>query len=200
MEHRIFFGLGFLLSMTTFVVRFLAKRWDFVEQHGEDERVYEKACKSLYMVLNGDCPFGPDSYECLSSYLVAKLRFEGVSSWSSWGKSIRLFYRLKTVAFVYSVSLLVLFGVYFAIFPFAKQTSGALVINVLTVAFAIIMLGILLYWGISISRCYTVFAKRKVEEIYTPSEGWLRDNRVVPDYSLVLLSKLFSENKPQEIV
>lgn len=197
MENTIFFGLGFLLSVATLVVHFLAKRFDFVEQYGKDKHAYEEACTRLYMVLKGDCPFNPDSYECLSSYLSAKLRLEGVSSWSSWGKSIELFYRLKTVAVGYSVCLLVLFSVYLAVFAFAKQTSGVLVINVLTVAFAIIMLGVLLSWGISISRCYTVLARRKVEEIYTPTEEWLRDNRVVPDYSLVLLSKLLSESKPE---
>ncbi|MCH7663933.1 MAG: hypothetical protein IH859_08720 [Chloroflexi bacterium] len=200
METAIVFGLGFLLAVVTLVFQFNAKRFDFVEEYEKDKRAYEEACKGLYIALNGNRPFSPDLHEYLSRYLLTKLRIEGVSSWSSWGKSIRLFYRLRTVAVWYSVCLLVIFSVYLAILSFVKTTSGVLVINTLTVAFPIIIVGILIYWGICISRCITVLAKRKVEEMYSPTVEWLRDNRVVPDYGLVLLIKLLSENKPREIV
>ena len=195
METNPFYGLGFLMAVIAFIANYVLKRWEPDECYKEDERKYQNSCDKLYKALTGETPFAPESFQYLTNYLIAKLSLEGVSSWSSWGKSIRLFRFLRNVAFWFAVILAVLFSVYFFIYIYAEQSgiTGLLAIRYLTIFFSILMLGILLCWGFATYRCNTVFAKRK--DIFVPTGQWLRDNKVVPDYGLVLLSKLLTENK-----
>lgn len=197
METNPFFGLGFLMAVIAFIANYVLRRWEPDECYKEDERKYQDACEKLYKALTGETPFAPESFQYLTNYLITKLSLEGVSSWLSWGKSIRLFRFLRNAAFGFAVILTVLFAVYLVIYIYAEQSSitGPLVIRYLTMSFSLLMLGILLCWGFATYRCNTVFAKRKNEDIFVPTQQWLRDNKVVPDYGLVLLSKLLTKNK-----
>jgi len=198
METNPFYGLGFVIAVITFIANHVLKRWEPDEYYKEDEHKYQDACDKLYKALTGKTPFAPETFQYLTNYLIAKLNLEGVSSWSSWGKSIRLFRFLRNAALGFAAILIVVFAVYLATSIYAEQSgiSGPLVIRYLTIFFSILMLGILFCWGFATYRCNIVFAKRKNEDIFVPTEQWLRDNKVVPDYGLVLLSKLLTKNKP----
>jgi len=203
-------AVNFLLPVFVLVFAWISMRFNFEKEYDKDVCKYNSACNNLYVALRSADPFTPDSFDYLAEYLLRRLSLKGVSSWSSWGRSVRLFHILRKIVIGYAVCLFVVLALYAVIPPFVRHSSavdtpgadewlsGLFVVELLCEVLPLIMWGLVFCWAFSISRCRKVLAKRQSEEVFAPSEEWIRCNKVSPDYSLVLLSKLVSENRQQE--
>lgn len=187
-------AIGVLLSVVAIISRFLTSKLEFVEQYDDDIRKYEEACSKLYQALVS----GNDSIaDPLYNYLLSKLNLDGVAPWAFWGKSVRMFFYLQRVSIWSAVCVLVLYFVFWTISKSADQAALS-TISDLVLILAFYLLAVLLILIVTILRCNTLLRMRKGNRLASPTEKMLREDKLIPDFGLVLLSSLVSKTKKND--
>jgi len=188
---NIFILLNFLLVFLVGIFYLLFKNWEFTSQYEKDEKDYKMACEELYKAIKeNNTSFGSPLYK----YLFTKLTLEGVASWSSWGKSVRMFRVFKEII-LWSLGIILLLSSVLWIFALYMESSGIKMANIISVVFSFYLIFVLFLWVVNIVHCKSLFTERNNENILTPTIEMLTNDKAVPDHSLVLLSKLLTKNK-----
>jgi|LGVD01.1.fsa_nt_gb hypothetical protein len=186
MEFDVFIIFGFIIAVIAIFLHVLAQKWDFVDIHEKDKASYESACNELYQAIERkDDSFGPALYQ----YLSAKLALEGVFSWSSWGRSIRMFHHIQILVIGFLAFLFIISGVYWILSSGFASESGVRVMPILALISSSLLIAILIWWCFIIYHCKLLLGKRK-DTIFPPEKDMLCKNRKVLDYDLMLLSRL----------
>lgn len=187
---NIFVLLNFLLVFLVGIFFLLFKNWKFASQYETDEKNYKAACEELYdAIRRNNTSFGPPLYK----YLFTKLTLEGVASWSSWGKSVRMFRVFKEIILWSLGCILLLSSVLWALAVYYMEPSGIKMANIISAVFSVYLIFVLFLWVVNIVHCKSLFTKRKNENLLTPTIEMLTNDKAVPDHGLVLLSRLLTE-------
>ena len=174
-------GASVIFAATTFLLTRFFTKLDFAEQYTRDETVYRKACDTLHdAVRKKDDSITPALHE----YLSAKLILGGVFSWSSWGRTVRLFHRAEFLVFIISGSIVVVLP---ALWALSSYPTVADLLNNMAIGLSFFLVFILVWEAFIMIRCRNLLAERQKRELTTEM---LEKYEVARHCGLVLLSWL----------
>ena len=193
-SDNIFVLLGIFVSMIG-IILYLFKDYKFINQYNDDEKAYNTACEKLCNVITNDNLSNNDTSVTLHTYLVTKLTLEGVEPWLSRGKSVRLFNAVKTFFIMSFCSIFLTSCVLCFIAEYYPGPSGIEMVDMILAVFLSYLIFVLFLCVVNAVYCKSLYTKRNNEELLTPTVEMLMHDKAVPDYGLVLLSKLCIPSK-----